>query len=525
MLSAADFEQPYYNLRRQGTATAPKVVPLIVIAWEARGINPPPPAMDLPAMKQMIFGEQGSIAHWFFENSQGRYRIVPHPTTPIIGPFQSLNDDSFYRREGRYAPPSPEDPHYYRDDQGHAHYLDDQGFINGFDHSYTEAIRLATAQEGINFRIFDRDGDQRLSQDEFLLLIAKRSSGTDGFYRGVSGSQVPSSPLIVDEVRFETVSEWYSSAPYENDDLAVAIEEVLHQAANLADQYPDNNHRLDNDPRRPGNLALTDAGRRPVHIDPYHKLKWGWLNPQVCNRSGRYTLRDAATTGDALILYSPYFGVDEFFILENRWRGSSYDRFREPELQEGLALWHCIQAPELAHDWARLAIHLRRADPRLDEHNRIKIPLTLFDGGDPPRSYDLHDESFPQNLRFRNDIPSRVRIRNISPAGPVMTVDIEVPPQRGSIVATRGIIKMIRSHENGTGFGPPAHRLTEDCILTLDSEPGAVFGLNISGANSFVGLKMFEQLRSAFQNRLPVTIEYEATGALGGRIIRVINSR
>lgn len=94
MPSITDFEQPFFKLTRQGTAANPKVVPLIVIAWEPKGKGEPPlSAIQLDAM---IFGAANSIAHWFQENSQGRYRIIPHPTHRIIGPFPSTNNWQFY---------------------------------------------------------------------------------------------------------------------------------------------------------------------------------------------------------------------------------------------------------------------------------------------------------------------------------------------------------------------------------------------------------------------------------------------
>ena len=40
-LSVADFEEPIYGLKRQGTAASPKEVPLIVIAWQPKGKGEP----------------------------------------------------------------------------------------------------------------------------------------------------------------------------------------------------------------------------------------------------------------------------------------------------------------------------------------------------------------------------------------------------------------------------------------------------------------------------------------------------
>jgi hypothetical protein len=106
-----------------------------------------------------------------------------------------------------------------------------------------------------------------------------------------------------------------------------------------------------------------------------------------------------------------------------------------------------------------------------------------------------------------------------------MTVDIDVPPKKGEIMRIDGRVRMIRVHEHGTGYGASAHRLNEDCIITLDTEPGAAFGLELSGANMWAGRSMFNLLRTAFASDRLVTIEYEATSAIGGRVLRVVNTR
>lgn len=666
--TVADFEQPFFGLQRQGTTANQKQVTLIVIGWQPR--NKGEPVLTAPQLQNLFFDANNSVAHWFQENSQDRYRLIPHPTNAVMGPYLSVHDWRFYWRTGPFDPATLPigDPHRYVHTDGKVYYLDDDGFIGGHRHAWAEAIRAAANQ--INFSDFDQDNNGDLSTDECLVVIVKAQANNFGTRRNASGSDVPHTLLQVDGVTIRVVCELYAGPPHGSDDLAVAIEEVLHLAANLADQYPDvqenypdGRYRRTDDPGRPGQLALTDAGSRPVHIDPYHKLKWGWLNPQLADHSGRYTLQAAATTGDALILYSPYFGTDEFFILENRWRGNSYDRFRDNNRGEGLALWHCIQDQKLSSDWARRAVHLRRADPRLEikkghedrykfmlnstgdgyhyiqhkysgkyictgsknngalihiwgpipsghedrykfklsstgdgynyiEHKHsgkyictgekknganihlwgpipsghedrykfklsstgdgyhyilhkhskkyvcsgeqangsnihlwgpgIKWDITLFDGQSTVRGYDIHDNSTPQNLHLRDGTPSRIQLRNISNAGATMTVDVTVPPAKGEIINTKGRIKMIRVHAKDSGYGPSKYKLNEDAIVTLDSNPGSVFGIDL---NTRDGIEMFNMLREAFEDGTTITVEYKAVNAIGGRIIRVIESQ
>lgn len=474
----SDFTAPYFGLKTQGTNENPKTVELIVIGWEPR--NKDEPTLNVADLNNLFFGPTNSVAAWVTEASQGRYRFVPAPSGPVFGPFTSQFDWPFYWRtdppyvrEGLcgninafcaawtsnpfkiptkpkiFQPGDPlkiiPNPNYYLHKDGIAHYLDTAGFWHGHKHSYAEAIRFADPQ--ILFSEFDKDNDKVLSPDEAIVVIFKASAKSAGYRRRAYSRQVPANcnkysdcpnqetDLKVDGVTIKEVAEVYGdpSPPVKIDVLAAAIEEVVHLAVNLDDKYPDekkdipgNYIRTLKDPRRPGQLELTDAGKRPVHTSPYERLKWGWLNPQIAHESGQYTLQLSPSMGDALILYSPYVGTKEFFILENRFR-SGFDRFRTANYQDGLALWHVVQDNGPVSNWGRRALFLKHADPSLNAAGDIQWNLTLFDGADPMRGYDLDDFSNPQNLRFSDGRYSRLRIRNISNAGPVMTVNVEVP--------------------------------------------------------------------------------------------------
>lgn len=442
MLCLRDFESGFYGLVRCGRATHPLQVPVVVVAWEPTGKREP--SLNAPQLQQFVFGPGRSVAGWFAENSQGRVLLVPHPAVPVVGPIQSIHDWTLYWRVQSFDPKNLDknDPHRWVDSHGRWEpkgtvlYRDDQGFVGGHIHAYAEMVRAAAEEPLVDLAAFDINGNHRLEPSECLFLLVKAQADPDGFEREVWASQVPEVELEVDGVIVKPIAELYGAPPHEDDELAIASEELLHLLADLSDQYPDRQdgfpqgkNRREDDPGRPGQLSLTDAVRRPVHVDPYHKLKWGWLNPQLAHTSGRYTLRAAATTGEALILYSPDVGTDEFFIVENRWRGTSYDQSRDGLWGEGLAIWHCIQDPDLAADWGRRAVHLRRADPRLDAQGNLQNGLALFDGASPGRDYDLDDDSAPNDLRFRNGVRSGLKIRNISAAGPEMSFDLVVPKQ------------------------------------------------------------------------------------------------
>jgi M6 family metalloprotease-like protein len=449
MSTIGSYLKPFHGLEQHGTAAHPKSVTLIVVGWEPDGKGEP--TYSQTQLQQMFFGATNSVASWLQEASRGRFVLAPHPTHPVIGPFVSKKWWPFYWRNATResfdpttgtwgsnyvkdrltaeewaanpykVPPDPSDPHRYQDASGEVWYLDDEGYIGGHSHSWAEAIREAA--KVIDFSALDSNGDGVLTVDDAAVVVVKSQASTSGTRRPVSGSDVPKTDLIVDGVAIHQVCELYAGPPGGSNDVAVAIEEVIHLLLNYADQYPDSD-RPDTDPGRPGQLSLSDAGHRPVHVDAYHRMKWGWTHPTLVDVDRVYTLHDAGSAGEVLIVPSRIKDrQDEFFLVENRWRGTSYDAHRQPHYGDGLAIWHCIEDASLGN-WGRTALHLRRADPSVAADTPVSEQRALFDGADPARSYPLDDDSAPSDLRFRDGRASGIMIDQISPAGATMTLRV-----------------------------------------------------------------------------------------------------
>jgi len=141
----------------------------------------------------------------------------------------------------------------------------------------------------------------------------------------------------------------------------------------------------------------------------------------------------------------PQKGTDEYFIVENRWPGNSYDR----EMSDsGLAVWHVIEKPEIygsqipptppgfdqasweanwstvsAGDWGRRAIRMIKP-----VWNTFDDSQALWDGSDPATGYDLlANNPDPQkaSLRWADGTPSGFAIENIPSAAATMQVFID----------------------------------------------------------------------------------------------------
>ena len=70
-----------------------------------------------------------------------------------------------------------------------------------------------------------------------------------------------------------------------------------------------------------------------------------------------------------------------------------------------------------------------------------------------------------------------------------------------------GKITLLRSQEQGLEIGAKSDFLDAELLVTLDSEPGKVFGLSIHDNNEATR-QIAETLRAAYLNNRPVTIQH-----------------
>jgi len=403
---------------------------VLAILWDPhRPTDPAPPAGNVD---NKIFGATSSVRDYYLQNSGGNYTI---DRAGVLGWFTASRPATYW-----WGPPDTNDS-------------DGDGWVNPHVQKWAEAIRMGDPQ--FNYKAFDAnpfDGDLR--PEELGILIVIPQNGPFGTNRGAVGREYPiPQPLVVDGVTIRTIAEVYIGAP---PNLGVVAHELGHLFLDLPDMYfalPDEPRwagiPFDN-PFAAGPFSLMAATYNGAHLDPFLKLKLGWLRPRVICRSGHYSLRAIEAQREVWILIHPQRATREYFILENRWPDSSYDA---PLPDRGLGVWHVIEDPQVygthippqppnaplasrqdlwadkwatvsLSDWGRRGIRMIR--PVWDT---LRPSTSLWDGSDPATGYDLLSDAAPPlaSLRWADGTPSGFAIRNISPAGAVMTADIYVP--------------------------------------------------------------------------------------------------
>jgi hypothetical protein len=236
----------------------------------------------------------------------------------------------------------------------------------------------------------------------------------------------------VNGVKIDEIVEAYIGSP---PSIGVVAHELSHILLEAGDMYFSFFQ-----PYAAGPYSLMDQSpSNPPHLDPFHKMKLGWVMPKIVTKSGQYEIRDIETSHEVYILYKASHGAKEYFIVENRWRGNSYDQFLP---FSGFVVWHIIEDPKVYESlpvppsvnpndwndpkwqgWARRAIRMIRPiyGPPYNE--------ALWDGSSPQTGYDLLSVDPNPNhvtLRWADGTPSGFSIRAIPPSSLVMNLVIEV---------------------------------------------------------------------------------------------------
>ncbi len=374
--------------------------PLLVILWDPK--RPEHPAPSKTDVEKLIFGSKPSVRDYFIENSHNLF---------------FMNNAGV---KGWYNADKPADHYWGPKDVGDT---DNDGWISGHTEKWAEAVRKA--DQTFDFAGFDHNGNGTLETNELGILMVIPQNSPFGTVRVPLGRQHPKAEaLVVDGVVIPLIAEAYIGSP---PDLDLVAHELSHLFLNLPDMYF--NFFF---PYAAGVYSLMDANYVDNHLDPFHKIRLGWVQPPNIRKSGWYPFDNIEQSHVAYVLHDPAHGVGEYFIVENRHPGLNYDS-KLPD--SGLAVWHIIEDPDIyknlpapagvkasdwstigANDWGRRVIRMVRPvyGPPFDNSK------ALWDGSDPATGYDLYPD-------WADGTPSGFAIKNITPAGPYMEAYIQVP--------------------------------------------------------------------------------------------------
>ena len=176
-------------------------------------------------------------------------------------------------------------------------------------------------------------------------------------------------------------------------------------------------------------------GSRPVGLDAWSKVQLGFVDPVVIDTNiVAYRLPCVADSAHVIKLWSKGEQGPQYFLAENR-RARSWDSWLS-EFGDGLLLYHVDERQKDNSSDSKHLVSLEQADGRFDLEQRRSWGWGS-DGGDPypgtagNRTFGWW--TVPDNYSHEGK-PTQVSLRNISDAGDMMTMDLEVwspVPSRG----------------------------------------------------------------------------------------------
>ena len=348
-------------------------------------------------IERVMFNDNRNVQNYFLENSNDRLIVE---NSGILGWYELENPWDYYWQSG------------------------------GHTKRWKEVITKAS--EDIDFKQFDSNNDDKLQPGELAIMLLQPTFPTPevwgGRVRTITGS------FRVDGVLISKMLEVGFSNTEEN--LGVIAHELTHLLSNaeVEDMYFDGGFYY---PFAADDYSLMDNHSNNPHLDPFWKIKLGWIEPRIISREGRYRIRNVQQHNDILKLYNTKrpFAQSEYFLIENRWPGNSYD---EQLPDRGLAIWHVIedpskQIPQQALDILQNDKHevARQYWTNANKTRRGVRLIRPFLDDTHSDHRDLWDGSeINQNrvsLKWADGTASGFSIRDISSAGSTMTVYIDVP--------------------------------------------------------------------------------------------------
>jgi M6 family metalloprotease-like protein len=392
-----------------GTIVTAKLRPVsgvrrvLAVLWDPG--RPDHPAPSKESIEKILFGQRQSVAGWYAENSGKKVALE---SAGVLG--------------------------WYRADKAADHYWsrvpdtkdeDGDGWVNGHVEKWAEALRKAERE--FDFAKCDANRDGVLQPEELGVLVVIPQKEPFGTNRGPAGRQFPKfEPLLLDGVRLPVVAEWYTGIPV---NLGAPAHELAHLFLGAPDLYFGAHW-----PHAAGDFSLMDHSYTTAHLDPFEKMKLGWSPWKAVTTSGRHTLRSVEEGGTVLVLHSKARGPQEYFLLENRWRGDSYDagmgKAGHGIPADGLAVWSILEDPKDFDsiemptagkgEWGRRGIRMVRANGGTPFDDRA----ALFG-----RKGDIvGDDTKPASLRWYDGTPSGFRVTLVGNPGPELEIQVRVGP-------------------------------------------------------------------------------------------------
>jgi M6 family metalloprotease-like protein len=201
---------------------------------------------------------------------------------------------------------------------------------------------LAAADATFDFHAYDRDRNNVLSNDELIVAVIRPQNDPYGTARGTSlavdGNPTPLSVAITDLYLSRDEAKFLVG-------VGLAAHELSHQVIGAEDLYGVCAAVS------PGLFSVMANHTRATHLDPFHKLKNGFVSPQAIDLNIQQTTTIALGAVEAqrqiLLLRDPSRAGKEMFLIENRFPGTPTFRNYDSPLPGAIVVWQIFEDTSL----------------------------------------------------------------------------------------------------------------------------------------------------------------------------------
>ncbi len=374
--------------------------PLLLLLVEFSDV-PHHPDHDIAYFDHLLFGDKPSVRDYYQETSYGKFTFTK---AGILGWYTSHHPLKEFSRDGIVR----------------------------------EAFRKAARDRSFSFASYDDNGDGILTDDELAILVCTSALSEEkprGAYHnwrlwGTLGVKTWDGMILSGE--HSVLQEWQSWMVFAHE---------LGHTLQLPDFYD-----YTRKSQGLGVYSLMGNGNldgiNGHHFTAWEKIQLGWIEPTVVTEDGWYVIHDSETCPEAFILQDPSHSSDEYFLVENRFRGTSYDNGTSPLPDEGIAIYHIdesIPRPLRPRTWFpgvndveyhkmidiecadSFSSHFKDADD-LDANKNQGDEFDFWDNS----TYGFHSNSFPCNSRWYDGSENNIGVYVYSAPSRNMTVYFSV---------------------------------------------------------------------------------------------------
>ena len=318
---------------------------------------------------------------------------------------------------------------WFMDSQTTEHYFVDNNY------TMLAAAVEAAINAGVQFENYDTNSDNEITREELIIqmVFAAHPPRNLPWVWSTRPDQYSSegvfTPGGLEIDTWAVRGEEYGS-------ISLFAHELCHAALALPDLYNDD---FGGDPSEVFTLMAFIPNNYTPHLSPWAKIHLGWIDPIIVAENGLYPIPSVETNPIAYVLFDPTHGVDEYFIVENRWPITSI--YENGLRDQGLAIWHITEFyddEQFNFLKGRKMVGMKWAG---GDNSLISNPISAFwDCSDSMSCYDFTDNSIPRNSKWEDGTSSGIEISNISEAMETMqvffSVNSPVSVELASFIAT-----------------------------------------------------------------------------------------